>query len=403
MPAIRPSHRLDDKMHGASKEVAVKVSSKVPVSALCLAMLFAVAVPSARAEGDPLSSGTTKLILEKRLEGSLEHSGVRLVAKRPAKSNGRTATLPVDGGEIDPTTGEGVAVHGGGIGFVRGRWSFFLRSLGLDTRRRVLTARLDGKKTTVALARKISFVRNGYGTKITVGELSLTSPLARKLNSRLRVRFFKAGRSFARGSSATEPLTVKVIPVELGIHGEGFMYLRPLDEAVSKLAAKGVIYPEIPCPASCPNTVSLIGSARYFGVGLPTIGFHITGGRIAPDRSTGEITAEGGIRVSTNGPEINPAVVALRDFSLDLTLNTVTADVEFQPSPPAPGDVGRVTVGTIDRNGIKLVGIGDETFDAVRLTATTASVVNQVFPGPAAADFSAGDALFSLSYEPVTR
>jgi len=387
----------------ANKEVAVKVSSKMSVSALCLATLFAVAVPSARAEGDPLASGTTRLILEKGLKGSLRHSEVKLVAKRPAKSNGRTVTLPVHGGEIDPTTGEGVATHRGGIGFVHGRWSFFLRSLSLDTRRRVLTARLGGKKTTVAFARKISFVREGYGTKITVGELSLTGPLAREFNSRLHVGFFKAGRSFARGSSATEPLTVKVIPVTPGIHGAGLMYLRPLDEAASKLVAKGVIYPEIPCPASCPNTVSLIGNARYFGTGHPTMGFHITGGRIAPDRSMGEITTEGGIRVSTNGPEINPAVVTLRDFSLDLTLNTVTADVEFQPSPPAPGDIGRVTVGTIDRNGIKLVGIGGETFDAVRLTATTASAINQVFPGPAAADFSVGDVLFSLSYEPVTR
>ncbi len=381
----------------------MKVSSKMSVSALCLAMLFAVTVPSARAEGDPLASGTTKLILEKGLKGSLKHSGVKLVAKRPAKSNGRTATLPVDGGEIDPTTGEGLATHRGEIGFVRGRRSLFLKSLGLDTRRRLLTARLGGKKTKVALAGKISFVRKGYGTKITVGELSLTGSLARKLNSRLHVRFFKAGRSFARGSSATEPLTVKIIPVTPGIHGQGLMYLRPLDEAVSKLAAKGVIYPEIPCAVSCSSTVSLIGNVQYFGKGHPALGFHITGGRIAPDRSMGEITAEGGIRVSTNNPEINPAVVTLRDFSLDLTVDTVTADVEFQPSPPALGDIGRVTVGTIDRDGIKLAGIGDETFDAVRLTAGTASVINQVFPGPTTADFSAGDALFSLSYEPVTR
>jgi hypothetical protein len=117
----------------------------------------------------------------------------------------------------------------------------------------------------------------------------------------------------------------------------------------------------------------------------------------------GEITTEGGIRVFTNHPEVNPSIVTLRDFSLDLTANTVTADVEFQPSPPAPGDIGRVTVGTIDRNGIKLAGIGDETFDGVRLTAGAASVINHVFPGPAATDFSAGEALFSMSYEPVTR
>ena len=378
----------------------MKISSKPLVSALCLITLFAVAVPGAQAEGDPLARGTTKLTLEKGLMGSLGNSGVELVAKRPAKSKGGTATLPVDGGEIDPTTGEGVATHRGEIGFVRGRRSLFLGSLVLDTRRRLLTARLGGKKTKVAFARKISFVREGYGTRITVSELSLTGHLARKLDSRLRVRFFKAGRSFARSSSATEPLTVKVIPIELGIHGQGFMYLRPLAEVVSKLAAKDISYPEYPCTPPCPNTVWTIGNARYFGGGYFTMGFHITGGRIAPDRSMGEITAEGGIRVFTNHPEVNPSVVILRDFTLDLTANTITADVELQPSPPAPGDIGRVTVGTIDRNAIK----GDtRDFDAVRLTARTASVINQVFPGPAAADFSAGDALFSLSYDPATR
>lgn len=381
----------------------MKVLSKVLVSAICLITLFAVAVSSARAEGDPLAGGTTELTLEKGLQGSLKHSGVKLVAKLPAKSNGRTATLPVEGGEIDPTTGEGVATHGGAIGFVRGRRSLFLRSLDLDTRRRLLTARLGGKKTKVAFAQKVSFVREGYGTKITVGELSLTGQLARRLNSRLHVRFFKAARSFARGSSSTEPLTVKVLPVEPGIHGQGLMYLRPLDEAVTKLEAKDISYPEYPCAPPCPGTVRTIGNARFFGRGRFTIGFHITGGRIAPDRSMGEITTEGGILVFTNHPEVNPSMVTLRDFSLDLTANIVTADVEFQPSPPAPGDIGRVTVGTIDRNGIKLAGIGDETFDGVRLTTETASAINQVFPGPAAADFSAGEALFSLSYEPVTR
>lgn len=377
--------------------------SKMLVSALCLATLFAAAVPSVRAEGDPLAGGTTKLTLEKGLQVSLERSGVKLVAKRPAKSSGRTATLPVDGGEIDPTTGEGVATHRGAIGFVRGRRSLFLGSPSLDTKRRLLTARFDGKKTKVALARKISFVRKGYGTNITVGELRLTGPFARKINARLHVRIFKAGHSFARGSSATEPLTVKVLSVEPGIHGQGLMYLRPLDEAVSKFAAKDISYPEYPCVPPCPGTVRTIGNARYFGGGRLTLGFHITGGRIAPDRSMGEITTEGGILVFTNHPEVNPSMVTVSDFSLDLTANTVTADVEFQPSPPAPGDIGRVTVGTIDRNGIKLAGIGDETFDGVRLTAGTASVINQVFPGPAAADFSAGEALFSMSYEPVTR
>jgi len=159
-------------------------SSKALLGALCLAMSFVVSVGSARAEGDPLASGTTTLILEKGLRTSLEHSGVALSAKRPTTSTGRRAILPVEGGEIDPTTGKGVATHRGGIGFVRGKRSVFLGSVSLDTKRRVLTAKLAGKRTAVALARKISFVREGYGTRIGVGKL-------------------KSSRSWAPGSMST--------------------------------------------------------------------------------------------------------------------------------------------------------------------------------------------------------
>lgn len=372
-------------------------------TALFLVALLAVTASSAHAEGDPLAGGTTELTL-KGLGKAFERSGVRLVARRPAKASGETATLPVKGGEIDPTTGKGVVIDEGGIGFARGKRHLVLSSVRLDTERRLLTGKLGGKTMTVASARRISFVRVGYGTRIAVGNLKLSGRFAKRLDSRLRVRFFKSGRAFARATSETEPLTVLVIPIAPGIHGGGIMYLSPTDEAVSKLAAKGVMYPKYPCPSyPCPFTVSLFGNAQTFGTGIVTMGFRIVGGRIAPDFSMGEIISEGGIRVATNDPEVNPAILVLKDISLDLTTEVVTADVEFQPSPPAPGDVGRVTIGTLDRDGITLPGRGKEVFDAVRLTTQSASVINQVFPGPASAAFSAGEVLFSLSYTPGTR
>jgi hypothetical protein len=373
------------------------------VASLLLAGLSAIGAPSALAEGDPLAGGSTELKLQKSLGSALRGHGVKLVAIRPAKvrrKNGN-AWLPVSGGELDPTTGEGLILHKGRIGFRRGPRQVFMRSVTLDTKRRLITAEVGYKKMKIAFARKISFAREvdgrgqAFGTEITVRELSLTGPLARKLDSRLHIRLFKARRSFARSSSATEPLTVKVIPVTPGIKGGGLMYLRPLDDAVSKLAAKGVIWPEWPCDL-CVATVRL-ESADWWGSGYLLPGFHITGGRIAFDRSIGELTTEGGMRVATNDPDSNPAVVILRDITADFTARILTADVELQP---ALGDIGRVTVGTIGQDDIE-PGTGRD--NGVRLTATTASVINHVFPGPSAADFSTGDVLFILGDSAVTR
>ena len=59
--------------------------------------------PAAQASYDPISSGTTKLALDKGFLASMKKVGVKVTVKAPAKLKGSTVILPVIGGKSDPT------------------------------------------------------------------------------------------------------------------------------------------------------------------------------------------------------------------------------------------------------------------------------------------------------------
>jgi hypothetical protein len=352
-----------------------------------------------------------ELDLRKDLRVALRSYGVTLAAIKPAKvrSRNRVAWLPVSGGEVDPTTGKGVIVHRGRVGFRRGRRHIFMRAVTLDTRRRIMTARVGQEKVRVATIRQISFDRNGFGSDVVVRNLRLTGRLARIFNARLGTGLFRSTQRFARSSSSTQPRTVKVVPV-VNPHPalrSGFMFFRPDLSALTKLETKGVTYLDWPCNP-CSYTVAPVSPANFIGGPRPSFAFQISGKRIAPDSSGGVITTTGGIRIATSDPISNPAVLIIRDIWLELASGVVTANVEFQPSPPAPGDIGRTTIATIDSSEAA-VGAGTKPLRVsfsnglVRLTKSTAPILNQVFPGLAAGDFVSGDAVFRLAFTADAR
>jgi hypothetical protein len=272
-----------------------------------------------------------------------------------------------------------------------------------------MVATVDRKKMKVAVARNVSSKPNGFGSDIAARELKLTSGFARELNATLGVSIFKASRPFASSFSSTHPLSVKIVPVSHPHPGlrSGFMFFHPDPSALAKLETKGVTYLDTACGA-CGATITPISPARYAGGPRPWIAFYITGGRIAPDASSGIVTTAGGIRIATSDPNANPAVVIIKDIWLELDAGVVTAETEFLPSPPAPGNVGRTTIGAIDSSEAQVgsspvhLSVGF-TKGLVRSTDSTASVFNQVFPGPAAGDLVPGDVLVELSFTAETQ
>jgi hypothetical protein len=388
------------------------------VAASALLTWFAVAgAARALAEDDPLAGGSTQLDLQKGLRAALRARGVKLVARKPASANSKagTARLPVGGGGMNPTTGTGRIVHRGRLGFRRGRRHLFIRSVTLDTRRGLITAKVGHGKMKVAFARRIGYAnrQSDLGADVTVGSLRLTAPFAKRLNARLGVGTFRSFRRVATSSSTIRPASMKVVPVSPppGNLRSGYLFLKPERSALAKLESKGITYFEWPCEMeSCAaSTMGPLSPANFIGAGPPSMYFPITGGRISPDASSGTVETAGGIRIATNDLlSTNPAVVVLTDIWIELDAGLVTANAEFQPSPPAPGNIGRMAIADLDvsdasggsgyvRSSVHSSG------GTLKLTQTMASVLNHTFPGPATGDFMSGDALAGLTFDAETR
>ena len=90
------------------------------VAALVGLLAFA---PLASATSDPLASGTTTLTLNKNLFKKLKKAGVKVIKVSPGTVKARKVTLPVSGGSLDPTNGQGTIEQSGGIKFKAGKKS----------------------------------------------------------------------------------------------------------------------------------------------------------------------------------------------------------------------------------------------------------------------------------------
>src|SRR5690242_350912 len=86
--------------------------------AFAVAMVAAVALaPLASAASNPVASGaTTTITLNSGFFNKLKKSGVKVTGISPATVKGKTVTLPVEEGSVEPT-GAGTVTHEGGIKF----------------------------------------------------------------------------------------------------------------------------------------------------------------------------------------------------------------------------------------------------------------------------------------------
>src|ERR1044072_9000292 len=73
--------------------------------------------PAAKADYDPLASGTTKLTLDKSFLKLLKDNGAKVSAVAPAKLKGGTIAFAVSGGKFDPVDAKGTVEHEGAMRF----------------------------------------------------------------------------------------------------------------------------------------------------------------------------------------------------------------------------------------------------------------------------------------------
>jgi hypothetical protein len=358
--------------------------TKIKVIALLTLLALAASTPPAQATYNPIASGTTKLSLDKSFLALLKQNKVKLSATEGATLKGKTASFPVSSGKMEPTTNNGALDHQGALFFKAKGKSIPLTSLQLKTTQRhaPFSAKLGGGQLKIASTAKLTTFREGFGFKVKTVALKLSAKVATRLNKKLRLKdVFKAGQPL--GSSLT-----KALPETVALKQAGNASLTLSPETTSKLASLFV-------------AVNPIFPAEHLG---SAFNLPIFTGQIAPDASSGQLEAQGALELIQQGG----AQLFWREFILDLSAHTLSAEAEIQPSPPYPGKQGRLGLGelslsgaTVTANpGARTISVANAT---VSLDAQTAATLNEVFAKPLGKPdaFKAGDVLGSVSFAAV--
>jgi len=291
--------------------------------ALCIAataiVLCSFASQSAQAKNDPLGSGTTKLVLDKGFLSFLAKNDLRLLAKQGAKRKGTAITLPIAGGTMDLAAGTGEIATEGTLAIAGERGVVLLREITLKTKRTPFIAKVGGSQLKVAMAKKISSHRSGFGSTFKATALTLTAKAATRLQKKLRPSSpFKVGQ--ALGS-----LRANAQPELITIEDEGSATLTFDAAFVQKLESHFV-------------SLNPIFPAEHVGA---TFTFPLAaGGELAPSGAIGTLKTAG----ATEALQLHGAQLFWHEIWLDLGAHQATAEAELLPSPPYPGKTARAAV-----------------------------------------------------------
>lgn len=404
----------------------------LPVAIMAAALFALLAfAPFASAASDPLAGGTTTIKLNKGFFKKLKKNDVKVLKVSPGKVKNRTVTLPVSGGSLDPTTGQGTVNDSGGFKFKHGKRTAPLKNLVLDTTKKSLSGKLGKKNMKIASVAGISFTREGFGTNVKIGKLKLTGKAAKELNKKLGFggksgskdksssdAVFKANQLMGGSTNATQPTELAVLPV-------GNATLALSASAVKKLAHVGTPpFPEGFSPVAV--KLSTVAPTTIVSAGPPpTVGFPISGGTIGPTAAVGTLQTSGGLKLTQNLEAVtatpgNVTTLTMGNIWVDLGTKQASVEVTIEnPKTPAAnlGNLGRTSIADINLTGATITS--DPTAHTVSvqnasatLQAVTAATLNAVFieglekANPAFAGqekFAGGDPLGTFSFTAQTQ
>lgn len=342
------------------------------------ALLLALAGP-AQAAYDPLGSGTAKLSLDPAFASFLAENGVELSPSAPARRKGTAITLPVSGGQIDPTVGKGEAALEGTLTFRSKTRSVPLRRLRVKSTRQPLIAKVGGSQLKLATAKRTTSARAGFGTKLTSSKLALSAKLVTRLNKKLRPKTpFTAGQRLGTLTTNAQPALVTIEETGTAAIALEAAFLQKLD---SRFVSLNPVAP-----------AQRFGSQLTFPI--------IVGGQIAPDGSQGTLRTGGDLEFL----QLGAGQVFWHELWLDLGARSDSAEVDVEPAPTFPGKIGRLgvldyspTAVTSDpkRRTISVAGA------PLALSATGARVFNEAFARGEPPVFGAGEAVGTLGFGAV--
>ena len=365
-----------------SKSVKARTARRLKggIAGTLTLLAFLTASATAQATYNPISSGQTKLTLDKGFLKLLAANKVKLTAKQGATLKNGVASFPVSGGKFDPTTSNGFVEHAGALFFKAGNQKVPLTSLQLKTTQRhaPFSAKFGGGQLKVASAAKLTVSREGFGDKVAVSTLKLSAKVASRLGKKLRLKgVFEAGQPIGGTVTRANPQTVAVTE-----SGKASFVFDPATAAKlqSLFVAINPIFPaEHPGPFTLP----------------------IFTGAISPTASEGTIQTLGSIELV----QIGGGQVFLREAWPELGTGAYSTELELTPSPPYAGKVGRVPVaalslagaGVAADPGARTIAVANA---ALTMGANLAAAFNEAFAKPLGKGnvFAAGEPLGSLSF-----
>lgn len=369
------------------------ISTK-PVRARLLLLAGAVAAiatlvlaATAQAAPDPVASGNNDLHLKKGMARKLANNQITIVGLGATSVSGNKIGLLVrEGGELDPTNGQGQLEDRGGFKFALGNRGVPVTNVEVNTVAGVVRAKVAGARMQLGTFASPSVGREGFGTRIKAGQLVLTNNVANRISNRLGLKGsnrIESGRVLSNLFVAAQPRTVTLLP-------QGNATLTLNSATVAKFKAKGVQVPGFTALAPATETSSLVFQ-------LP-----VTGGNMQLGSSAGEVDTAGGIQILKTEKTLSPQV-ALKAFQLNLGANTGSAEFEITPAPPFAGNTGRsFAVSLVVPSNAVVSNPTTRQFEVkgveAKLQENAVSTLNNVFNQPApspppSSNFVVGDPL----------
>lgn len=373
--------------HASTRPVALRM---IVGAAAVIAALLAF-VPAANAARDPISGGTTDLHMKKGFLKKLTNLGVGVVGVSTGQVGGAKISLPVTEGKFDPTTDQGHIKSPGGFQLVKGARSVAITGVEVNTVRGALYATVAGAHMQFATLSPLTTGREGFGARFKAGQMTLTQKAATRISNRLGLRGGK--RINSRVMSNEFSITV---PSSLTILGQNEATLSANAKTFAKFAEKGV---------NLSSGIKPIAPAKNSKV--TEFSFPITGGTLATNYSSGQVSTSGGVEIVKNGKSLSPTM-KITNIQLEIAQKTATVELEITPNPPFPGATGRSSIVELvfPANAItsnpttrQITVKGAE----AKLQSVAAATLNQVFnqggdtTPPASSEFAAGDVLGTFS------
>jgi len=402
---------------------------------IAAAAMLVVAAPAMGA-ADPLKGGSTILNFKVK---------VKKASGGATKTGKNQASLPITGGDLDPTTGKGAVQTGGKVKISKGKKSTTLSAIVAGFGGGSLSAKVGKKKVNLAKITGGTIGRAGFGGTVTGATAKLTKKGAKALNKALGTSSFKKGKKLAGANTVTVPKSVEIVSGTQTAHGStGFGKLATTYTGAAPCANPPGTPSNINCYGKGVSPVPGTGVTASDGASYTTPGGPITspvnpGGTLAPDASAGTVKAAGTTKIqktvsaalySGACPETGPGTpgqnvwpvgnfIQFTNTTNDFTNKVVNVDLTLQAPkagfPAATFFGSQIPSGGIDLSSAtvtsdpaaKTIDItGYKVFNQVQ---TQVDLINATFGvgaancGLVATDAALGDALFTVDLHVTTH